>query len=82
MVAVPSPLSVNPTPDGSAPLEARAGVGVPVVVTVKVPACPTENVVLLALVIVGGCPMTAVMTTSAAALPASLTVTEVAPLGT
>ena len=81
IVAVPSPLSVNPTPEGRSPVDARAGAGVPVVVTVKEPTCPTEKVVLLALVTAGGCPMTAVMTTSAASL-AVLTLTAVAPLGT
>ena len=35
---------------------ARAGVGEPVVVTVKLPAAPTEKVVLLALVILGAVP--------------------------
>jgi hypothetical protein len=53
IVAVPFPLSVNPTPEGNAPLDASAGVGSPVVVTVNVPAWPTENVALLALVITG-----------------------------
>ena len=44
---------LNETPVGSAPLPPRVGVGKPVAVTVKVPAFPTANVVLLALVIVG-----------------------------
>jgi hypothetical protein len=41
------------TPLGSAPVSVRDGVGVPVAVTVKVPAVPTTKVALLALVIAG-----------------------------
>jgi hypothetical protein len=41
------------TPLGSAPASVREGGGVPVVVTVNVPAVPTANVVLLALVMAG-----------------------------
>jgi len=52
-VAVPFPLSLNVTPLGSAPVSVREGVGAPVVVTVKLPALPTVNVVLLLLVIAG-----------------------------
>ena len=54
-VAVPSPLSLNVTPDGRAGLLVadRAAVGLPVVVTEKVPAVPTANVVPLALVMTG-----------------------------
>jgi hypothetical protein len=44
---------LNVTPLGSAPVSVRVGVGDPVVVTVKLPAAPTENVVLAALVIAG-----------------------------
>ena len=40
-VAVPSPLSTNVTPAGSAPVSVSAAVGNPVVVTVNVPAVPT-----------------------------------------
>jgi hypothetical protein len=47
-------LVTNVTPLGSAPLSLTDGVGVPVAVTVKLPAAPTENVVLLPLVIAGG----------------------------
>src|SRR5204863_9279560 len=54
-VAVPFPLSLNVTPLGSAPVSLSDGVGVPVVVTVNVPAVPTANVVLLALVIAAAC---------------------------
>ena len=46
-------LSTKVTPLGSAPISVRVGVGVPVVVTENVPAAPTVNVVLLALVITG-----------------------------
>ena len=52
-VAVPSPLSTKVTPPGSAPVSLSAGVGKPVVVTVKLPGVPTVNVVLSALVIAG-----------------------------
>ena len=52
-VAVPLPLLTNVTPLGSVPVCVSDGVGVPVVVTVKLPAVPTVNVVLLALVIAG-----------------------------
>ena len=52
-VAVPFALVTNVTPLGSAPLSLTDGVGVPVAVTVKLPAVPTVNVVLLALVIAG-----------------------------
>ena len=54
-MAVPFPLFVNVTPLGNAPVSVIDGVGVPVVVTVKLPAVPTLNVVLLALVIAGAC---------------------------
>jgi hypothetical protein len=47
-------LVTNVTPLGSAPLSLTDGVGTPVAVTVKLPAAPTENVVLLPLVIAGG----------------------------
>ena len=50
---MPSPLSTNVTPVGSAPVSVSAGVGTPVVVTVNVPAVPVVNVVRLALVIAG-----------------------------
>ena len=52
-MAVPSPLSTNVTPVGNAPVSVSAEVGNPVVVTVNVPAVPTANVVLSALVIAG-----------------------------
>jgi len=40
-------------PLGSVPASVRVGVGDPVVVTVKLPAAPTVNVLLFALVIAG-----------------------------
>src|SRR5271166_6919571 len=43
----------NVTPLGKAPVSLSVGVGVPVVVTVKLPAVPTVKVVLVALVIAG-----------------------------
>ena len=46
-VAVPSPLSTKVTPLGSEPTSDKAGVGKPVEVTVKVPAEPSVNVVLV-----------------------------------
>ena len=52
-VAVPSPLSVNVTPDGSGPVSDNVELGTPVVVTVKVPAWPTVKVVPAGLVIPG-----------------------------
>ncbi len=53
-VPVPSPLSTNVTPLGSAaPPCARLGNGKPLVVTVKVLTAPIVNVVELALVIAG-----------------------------
>ncbi len=52
-VAVPSPLSVKVTPLGSEPDSDSEAAGVPVLVTVKVPAVPTLNVVWSALVIDG-----------------------------
>ena len=45
---------MNVTPLGSAPLSLNVGVGIPVVVTVKLPLLPTVNVVLFGLVIAGG----------------------------
>ena len=54
-VADPSWLSVKFTPLGSAELPMDSdGVGVPVVVTVKVPALPWVNVVVLAEVMAAG----------------------------
>jgi hypothetical protein len=44
---------LNVTPLGSVPVSASVGVGDPVVVTVKLPAVPTVNVALFALVIAG-----------------------------
>lgn len=53
-VPVPLPLSVKVTTLGNVLLVLRTGVGKPVAVTVKVvPAIPTANVVLLALVMTG-----------------------------
>ena len=54
-MAVPSPLSLNVTPDGSAGLlDADSdAAGLPVVVTANVPAWPTANVVPVALVMTG-----------------------------
>ena len=50
-VAVPLPLSWNKTFEGRAPVSVSEGVGVPVAVTVKLPAEPAVKVVLAALVI-------------------------------
>ena len=53
-VAVPSWLSVKVTPLGREPVSDSAGTGVPVVVTVKVPAVPWVKVVVLAEVMAAG----------------------------
>ena len=52
-VAVPSPLSLNLTPRGSAPVSDKPGVGTPVDLTVKAQALRTVHVVWSALVIPG-----------------------------
>jgi hypothetical protein len=52
-VPVPFPLSLNVTPAGRVPDSVSDGAGAPVVVTVKLPALPTVNVALFALMIVG-----------------------------
>ena len=54
-VAVPSPLSVKLTPDGSAGVLVadRSGTGMPVAVTVNEPGCPAAKVVAPALVMTG-----------------------------
>ena len=44
---------MNVTPEGSAPDSDSVGEGAPVAVTVKIPAVPTVNVALEALVIAG-----------------------------
>jgi len=49
-------LSLKVTGLGNDPDSLRAGVGEPVVVTLKVPAVPTVKVVLVALVILGAVP--------------------------
>src|SRR5207245_3753352 len=46
-------VALNVTPLGKVPVSLKVGVGKPVAVTVKLPAVPTVNVVLLALVMVG-----------------------------
>ena len=52
-VAVPFLLSVNVTPDGSAPVSDNVELGTPVVVTVKVPVWPVVKMVPAGLVIWG-----------------------------
>lgn len=52
-VAVPSGFGTNVTPLGRVPLPATTALGVPEVVTVKLPGLPTANVAELALVMVG-----------------------------
>ena len=53
-VPLNTPVDVlNETPLGSGPLSPSVGVGKPVAVTVKVPAVPSPNVVLLALRMAG-----------------------------
>jgi hypothetical protein len=73
-LAVGVPLStlvvgLKVTPPGSAPFSLQIGVGVPVAVIAKLPAVPTVNVVLLALVIAGACVTTGVEFTVSVALP-------------
>jgi hypothetical protein len=46
---------VKVTPDGRVPTSLRVGTGVPVAVTVNVPAVPTVKEVLFALVMAGAC---------------------------
>ena len=58
IVAVPLPLSVKLTPAGKLPTSLSVGVGVPDVITVKEPGVPAVNVVVAALVIDGGVPVT------------------------
>ena len=52
-LAVPFPLFTNVIPEGKAPDSVIVGAGVPAVVMVNVPAVPTLNAVLAALVIAG-----------------------------
>ena len=52
-VPVPFPASVNEIPGGKIPVTLKLEVGVPVVVTVKMPLFPFTKVALLALVIAG-----------------------------
>jgi len=47
---------LNVTPAGSEPVSLSVGAGVPVAVTVNVPAAPTVKVVLVRLVIAGATP--------------------------
>ena len=51
--AVAFALSWKVTPFGSAPLSVNDGVGVPVPVTLKLPAVPAVKVALAALVMIG-----------------------------
>src|SRR5207245_7880099 len=46
-------LVLKVTPEGNVPASLKVGAGKPVAVTVKLPAVPTVNVVLLALVMAG-----------------------------
>jgi len=52
-VPLSTPAVLNVTPAGSAPVSLNVGAGVPVAVTVNVPAVPTVKVVLVELVIAG-----------------------------
>ena len=84
IVAVPSPLSVKLTPLGRVWLSEIVRVGpdgTPVVVTVKLPACPTVKVVAAALVM-SGATATGVISTSGALEPAEAIDTSVAELST
>jgi hypothetical protein len=77
IVAVPSWLSTNVRGAGNDPeVIARAGDGLPVVVTVKVPLTLTVKVALLLLVICGGA-LTVIVTVDVALLPAALVTVNV-----
>ncbi len=52
---MPFPLSTKVVPAGSAPVMPTTASGVPIVVTVNVPAMPTTNVVVSALVMSAPC---------------------------
>jgi hypothetical protein len=77
IVAVPSVLSWKVRGLGSDPeVILKLGVGVPVVVTVKLPFTPTVNVLLMALVICGGV-FTVILTVDVTLLPAALVTVNV-----
>jgi hypothetical protein len=77
IVAVPFPLSTKVIGLGSEPVVMdSAGVGLPVVVTVKLPFTPTVKVVLLALVIIGAA-CTVMVTVDVVLLPAALVTVRV-----
>lgn len=76
IVAVPSPLSTKVIGLGSEPVNDSPGVGLPVVVTVKLPFTPTVKVVLLALVITGA-ECTVIVTVDVVLLPAALVTVRV-----
>ena len=59
-IPVPAPPEVNNTPVGNAPACVIVGVGPPVDVILNVPATPTVNVALLALLTTGGAIFTGV----------------------
>jgi hypothetical protein len=67
--AVPFPLSTNVTPVGSAPVSVRDGVGIPVAVTVKLPAVPVASDALLALVIAAPTPTSSPNTLNCPSVP-------------
>ena len=70
IVAVPLVLAVNVMPGGSVPAWVRVGVGVPVVVTVKLNALPAVAVAEAALVIAS--PLLTVRARLCVAVPAEL----------
>jgi hypothetical protein len=59
-VPLSTPAGVKVTPAGSAPASLKAGAGDPVAVAWNVPAAPTVNVVLAALVMAGAWPIVSV----------------------
>jgi hypothetical protein len=59
-VPLKTPAELKVTPEGNAPVSLNVGAGKPPAVTVNVPADPTVNVVLFALVIVGAKPTVSV----------------------
>src|ERR1700722_12756402 len=67
-VPVRTPVGLNERPFGNAPASLNVGVGKPVAARSKVPAVPTVNVALLAVVIAGASSMTRVKVWDASGL--------------
>ena len=76
-VPLSTPALLSVTPEGSAPVSANVGAGLPAPVTVNVPAAPTVKVALAALVIVGTAPVTVSVKLCDAAMPSPLLAVKV-----